>query len=225
MRRTLAVAVLPVAALALAPACHKENVVAPTLVATCAAQPGSGEAPLPVSFLVGVSGAQGSFDVAIVYGDGSTGTNPDASHTYGSAGAYVASFTVTTSTQSARCTATVTVAAPPTPPPNRPPVPVFKSTPAAGGSYADKVGGTAPLSVRWNMCASSDPDADLLWFLYDFDGNGHFDREGTTGAYCRTDYVYSAGTWHTKLCVHDMSSAYEKLHEDQCKVFTVTVTP
>ena len=28
----------------------------------------------------------------------------------------------------------------------------------------------------------------------DFDGNGTFDREGTTGAYCRTDYVYGPGT-------------------------------
>jgi len=225
MRRTLVVAALPVVALVLLPACKDENVVAPTLVATCEARPGSGTAPLPVSFVVGVSGAAGSFAVAIAYGDGSSGTNPDAAHTYAAAGSYIASFTVTTATQSARCSATVTVTAPPPPPANLPPTPVFKSTPEAGGSNADRINGTAPLSVRWNMCPSSDPEGDILWFLYDFDGNGRFDREGTTGAFCRTDYVYAAGTWHTKLCVHDMGPGYEPLHPDQCKTFTVTVAP
>ncbi len=119
----------------------------------------------------------------------------------------------------------MTVTGPPPPPANLPPTPVFKSTPDAGGSNGDKINGTAPLGVRWNMCPSSDPDSDKLWFLYDFDGDGRFDREGTTGAFCRTDYVYAAGTWHTKLCVHDMGPGFEQLHPDQCKTFTVTVTP
>jgi hypothetical protein len=226
MRRRLGVAVIPAAALLFLPACRKdENVVAPTLVATCEARPASGNAPLPVSFVVGVSGAEGTFGVSIAYGDGASGTNPDVPHTYTPAGSYVASFTVTTPTQSARCSTTVTVTEPPPLPANLPPTPVFKSVPEAGGSYADKVNGTAPLAVRWNMCPSSDPDADILWFLYDFDGDGRFDREGTTGAYCRTDYVYASGTWHTKLCVHDVGSGYEQLHPNQCKTFTVTVTP
>jgi hypothetical protein len=214
------------AALVLLPACREdENVVAPTLVATCEARPASGTAPLPVTFVVGVSGAEGYFAVAISYGDGTSGTNPDAPHTYTAAGSYLASFTVSTATQSARCSTTVAVTAPPPPPANLPPTPVFKSTPDAGGAYRDKVSGTAPLGVRWNMCPSTDPDRDILWFSYDFDGNGRFDREGTTGAFCRTDYVYAAGTWRTKLCVHDIGPGFEPLHPDQCKTFTVTVTP
>jgi len=225
MRRTLAVAVLPALALVLLPACSKDNIVTPTLGATCEARPASGTAPLPVSFLVGVSGAEGGFSVAIAYGDGTTGTNPDAAHTYAAAGTYTASFTVTTPTQSARCSAVVAVSESVSPQPtgNQPPDPVFKSTPQA--SVSGKITGTAPLSVRWNMCASTDPDKDILWFLYDFDGDGKFDREGTTGAYCRTDYVYAAGTWNTKLCIHDVSSSYEQLHPNQCRVYTVTVTP
>jgi hypothetical protein len=225
MSRSLAV-VLPCAALLLLPGCKKEeNVVAPTLVATCEARPGSGNAPLPVSFLVGVSGAEGSFSIAIAYGDGTSGTNPDVAHTYATAGTYTASFTVTTSTQSARCSAVVTVSGgvTPTPGANQPPSPIFKSTPDASAS--GKISGAAPFSVRWNMCATSDPDGDILWFQYDFDGDGKFDREGTTGAYCRTDTTYTAGTWNTKLCVHDVTASYEQLHANQCRVYTVTVTP
>jgi hypothetical protein len=213
-----------VLAAVLVPACHKNNVTAPTLTATCSAQPASGNAPLAVLFALAVAGAEGSFNVAVSYGDGASGTSPDQPHVYTTAGAFTAAFTVTTATQSARCSAVVTVAAAPlpTPLPNEPPVPVYKSVPAASGT---SLGGTAPFSVRWNMCASSDPDHDILWFRFDFDGDGHFDQEGTTGANCRTDHVYNAGTFRTKLCVHDVSSSYEQLHADQCRVYTVTVTP
>jgi hypothetical protein len=81
--------------------------------------------------VVGVTGAEGPAAVSIAYGDGSSGTNPDAPHTYAAAGTYVASFAVTTSTQSARCSATVTVEAP-APPANQPPSLVAKTTPSAG---------------------------------------------------------------------------------------------
>jgi hypothetical protein len=224
MRRPLAAAVA-LAALAVVPACQKDEVVAPSLGVTCEARPGSGQAPLPVSFLLTVSGAAGTFDVSVSYGDGASGTSPDTPHTYVSAGTYVAAFTVTTATQSARCSATVTVAAAPPAPVNRPPDPVYKTTPEAVGTSQDKITGTAPLAVRFNLCASTDPDADLLWFSFDFDGDRHFDAEGTTGAYCRRDWTYTAGTWHPRVCVHDVTSSYEALHDDQCKSYTVTVTP
>lgn len=228
MRRTLAVAVLPAAAaLAVLPGCHKDEVVSPTLVATCEARPASGNAPLPVTFLVGVSGAEGAFGVSIAYGDGTTGTNPDATHTYAPAGTYLASFTVTTPTQSARCSAAVTVATGPTPTPtpgeNQPPNPVFKTTPAASAS--NKITGTAPLSVRFNMCATSDPEGDRLYFLMDFDGDGKWDSGGSTGANCRKDHVYAAGTWKPTMCVQDRDAADESIHDDQCRTYTVTVTP
>lgn len=224
MRRPLA-AVAALAALAALPACQKDQVVAPTLAVTCEARPGSGAAPLPVSFLLGVSGAEGSFAVAISYGDGATGTNADASHTYTAGGSYVAAFTVTTASQSARCSTTVTVSAAPPPPANRPPDPVFKSTPDAAGTNQDRITGQAPLAVRFNLCATTDPDADLLWFSMDFDGNGRFDTEGTTGLFCRRDWTYDAGTWRARVCVHDMTASYEALHDDQCKVYTVTAAP
>ena len=223
MRRPLAA--LALAALAALPACQKDQVVAPSLGVTCEARPASGRAPLPVSFLLGVTGAEGSFGVSISYGDGVSGTNPDAPHTYVSAGAYVASFTVTTATQSARCSATVTIDAAPPPPANRAPDPVYKTTPDAGGSNQDRITGAAPLAVRFNLCASGDPDGDLLWFSFDFDGDRRFDAEGTTGAFCRRDWTYALGTWRPRVCVHDMTASYEALHDDQCKSYTVTVTP
>jgi PKD repeat protein len=225
MSRWPIVACIVVALLAVEPACHKETVTSPTLSATCEARPPSGQVPLTVAFVLSVSGAEGSFDIAVSYGDGTSGTNPDVPHTYTTGGLFMAAFTVTTATQSARCSTTVTAVpgAVPTPAPsNQPPHAVFKSTPAAAGST---ISGTAPLSVRFNMCASSDPDGDRLYFFYDFDGDGRIDSGGTTGAHCRTDHVYAAGTWKAKNCLHDMDANGEALHDDQCKTYSVVVTP
>lgn len=231
-RRSSAVAIAAVLgaawglAAAALPGCRKQTVTAPSLTASCSAQPASGSAPLPVSFTLSVAGAEGGFNVVVSYGDGASGSNPDQPHTYGAAGTYTVAFTVTTPTQSARCSTLVTVAAPPAPSPsptgNRPPLAVFKSDPIAAGN---SLAGTAPFSVRWNMCASTDPDADRIWFRYDFDGDGRIDQEGTTGANCRTDHVYAAGTWHSKLCLYDIGEGYERLHPDQCRTYTVTVAP
>jgi PKD repeat protein len=207
------------------PACQKDHTVtAPALGATCEARPASGEAPLVVSFLLSVSGAEGPFRVAVSYGDGANGSDPDVAHTYASGGAYTASFTVSTATQSARCSTAVTVQ-PGTPSPpssNRPPTAVFKSTPGAAGST---ITGAAPLAVRFNMCASMDPEGDRLYFIHDFDGDGKIDWAGTTGAHCRADHVYAAGTWKARNCLHDTDANGEALHDDQCKTYTVVVTP
>jgi PKD repeat protein len=227
MTRRWIVACFVTALLAVAgPACQKETATGPTLSATCEARPSLGPPPLVVSFVLTVAGAEGSFDVAVSYGDGTTGTNPDVPHTYAAAGVFTAAFTVTTGTQSARCSTTVT-AMPntgPSPPPsgNQPPHPVFKSTPDAVGST---ISGTAPLSVRFNMCATSDLDGDMLWFIMDFDGDGIPDSEGTTGAKCRRDTVYAAGTWKARNCVHDMDAHGAALHADQCRTYSVVVSP
>jgi hypothetical protein len=209
------------------PGCQEgDTITAPALGATCEARPSSGPVPLTVAFLLSVSGAEGPFSVAVSYGDGTSGTNPDAPHTYAVGGAFTVSFTVTTATQSARCSTTVTAqpGTPPSPPPssNQPPTPVFKSTPDAAGST---ISGTAPLSVRFNMCASSDPEGDRLYFFHDFDGDGRIDWAGTTGAHCRADHVYSAGTWKARNCLHDTDANGEALHNDLCKVYSVVVTP
>jgi PKD repeat protein len=211
------------------PACHEETVTAPTLSATCEARPSVGQVPLTVSFLLTVSGAQGSFNVAVSYGDGTGGTSADVPHTYSAEGVFTAAFTVTTATQSARCSTAVTVMpnnTGPTPPPggNQPPHAVFKSTPDAVGR-GSTISGAAPLSVRFNMCATSDPEGDPLWFTMDFDGDGIDDSAGTTGAKCRKDFVYAAGTWKARNCVHDMDAHREALHDDQCHTYSVVVTP
>lgn len=84
-------------------ACDKESVVAPSLSVTCGASPSSGRAPLAVNFSLNVAGAQGGTTVRINYGDGASGTEVSAPHTYSSAGSYTASFNVSTPTQSALC--------------------------------------------------------------------------------------------------------------------------
>lgn len=221
-RRSFAAAGLLIAAAL--PGCRKQTVTQPTLSASCEAQPASGAAPLAVAFLVSVAGAEGAFTVAVDYGDGTNGSNPDLPHTYASAGSYTASFTITTAGQSARCAAAVTVTtASPASTGNRPPLAVFKTTPAAAGS---KITGKAPLTVRFNMCASSDPDGDGLYFLMDFDGNGKFDSGGVTGAACRQDHTYATvGTWAPEVCLHDIGPDRVALHDDQCKTYVVETTP
>ena len=112
----------------------------------------------------------------------------------------------------------------PSPPPgsNQAPNAVFKSTPDAVGTT---INGTAPLTVRFNMCPSTDPENDRLYFLMDFDGDGTFDLGGLTGAHCRTDHVYAAGTSKARNCLHDIEADGDALHDDQCKTYSVVVTP
>ncbi len=208
----------------LLPACQRDTVVAPALSAACEARPAAGAAPLTVSFLLTVAGAEGPVTVAISYGDGQSGANPDATHTYTAAGSYTASMTVTTPTQSARCSAAVAVGASPSTGPggNQPPNAVFKTTPAAVGST---ITAKAPLNVTFNMCASSDPEGDELYFLMDFDGDDKFDFGGITGAHCRADRVYAVGTWEAVNCLYDRGPDRQPLHDDVCRTFTVVATP
>jgi hypothetical protein len=223
-RSNVACVVLVLSGLAGSACQEEETITPPALNATCEARPSSGPAPLGVSFLLGVSGAEGPFAVAVTYGDGASGTNPDAPHTYSTPGSYTAAFTVTTATQSARCSASVSVqpGTSPSPVTNRPPVPVFKTVPAAAGS---RITGAAPLSVRFNMCLSSDPDGDKIYFTMDWNGDGDIDQGGATGGNCRRDYVYAAGTWKAHNCLRDIDADGKALHEDQCKTYTVVVTP
>jgi PKD repeat protein len=212
---------------AMAAGCGKgDTVVAPRLEATCAASPAAGSAPLLVSFTLSVAGAEGPFQVAVSYGDGATGTDPDRPHTFVAVGAYTAAFTVSTATQSARCAVAIDVAAPvivPVPIVNTPPVAVFQTTPAAGSG--DQIAGRAPLSVRFNMCGSSDVDRDVLRWTMDFQGDGSIDVDGTTGAACRRDFVYATGTYRPRICVTDLGPDRQPLHPFQCKAYTVTATP
>jgi hypothetical protein len=211
--------------LASGPGCNEGNtLVAPTLTTACAATPATGTAPLTVAFNLNVSGAQGNFTVAVSYGDGASGTSPDQTHTYAAPGTFTATFAVKTTLQSASCSTTVVAnAAPPPAPPseNQPPEAVFKSTPDA---VRGEISGTAPLTVRFNMCATSDPDKDLLWFRMNFTGAGKWSVNGTTGANCRRDYTYAAGTYTATNCVTDMNADGQFLHPFQCLSYTVVAT-
>jgi hypothetical protein len=215
-------------------ACHKDTVTAPTLSADCAASPASGAAPLRVAFTLNVAGAQGTFSVAIDYGDGTTGSDPAQSHVYAAAGSFSPAFSVSTATQSARCSTVVSVVAPqptPTPPPaaNQPPQAVFVTNPAATGS---SITGKAPLTVEFNMCRTVDPEHDPLRFEMDLDGDGVFEYHGATGADCRHAVSFAAGTHATTICVTDTScitwpacDGYPQLHPRQCRSYSVVVSP
>jgi hypothetical protein len=215
-------------------ACNEgDTITAPTLSATCGATPAEGSAPLEVAFTLGVSGAEGAMSIAISYGDGSTGSDPDAHHTYEEAGVYTASFTVTTPTQSARCATTLEVA------PgaaattdgegdgdgeddgNQPPVITYKTTPRAKNN---RIEGTAPLTVRFNICLTYDPEGDALFFGMDLDGDGVKEVRGATGASCRADHTYAAGTWTARVCALDTEPDGKRLHRFQCREYTVVAS-
>jgi hypothetical protein len=218
------VAVFGLLSVALA-GCQKDDVTTPAMSATCEAQPSSGTAPLAVRFLLSVSGAEGAFTVAVSYGDGTSGSNPDVLHTYAASGSYTASFDVQSAKQSARCAVLVVVSGPsptPTPSGNQPPKPYFKTWPHAKN---DVITGTAPLQVDLNMCLSSDPENDWLFYSIDYDGDGKWDSRGPFGGNCRRDPVYTAGTYRAVLCVHDIDKTRAPLHDDQCHTYTVVATP
>jgi len=219
MPRSVSTTLVCLLALAL-PACQEETLLAPMLTATCEARPASGPAPLAVTFLLNIAGAEGAATVAISYGDGQTGSNPDAPHTYTTGGSYTASFDVRTATQSARCSAGVTVSGSATPSGggNQPPVAVFKTSP---GDVGNTITGPAPLAVSFNMCASSDPEDDELYFLMDFDGDEKFDFGGITGFHCRADRVYALGTWEAVNCLYDRDKNKKALHPDICRTYTI----
>jgi PKD repeat protein len=210
---------------AVVPACNEDQpTAAPVLTATCEARPSTGAAPLAVSFQLSVSGAEGAVTVAISYGDGQSGTNPDTPHTYASAGSYTAAFTASTATQTARCSAAVTVTEGASPAKaNQPPVPVFKTTPF---DVALTITGKAPFTVSFNMCPSSDPEGDELYFEMDFDGDDKFDFKGITGFHCRADYTYAVGTYKGVMnCLYDRDAQHLPLHDEICRTYTVVATP
>ncbi len=223
--RLFALAALVVAA----PACHKTTVTEPTLTATCGASPTTGTAPLTVAFTLNVAGAQGTFSVAISYGDGTQGSDPGSTHVYATAGTYSPAMTVSTSTQSTHCSAVVTVAAPtptPTPPTvNLPPHPVFHTNP-------DQTAGKAPFTVEFNLCQSTDPEGDRLFYKMDLDGDGVYEYLGSTGADCRHTRTYAAGTYVATICVTDVNCPawpdcfnLPPNHPYQCKSYSVISNP
>ncbi len=215
-------------------ACRKEEIVAPSMSVSCAASPSSGTAPLTVSFLVNVAGAQGGSTVRIAYGDGATGSETSAPHTYASPGSYSATFNVATATQSAVCTALVQVAAAPAPSPtptpaagNREPVIHFRTTPQpnVGRNFTS----ASDLTIEFNMCTSSDPDGDPLNFRMDLDGDGVFEVDGPTGADCRRRRSYSQTglvsptSYDPTICATDLLPSRTPAHPYTCRTYNVKI--
>ncbi len=113
-------------------------------------------------------------------------TSQTITHVYSAAGVYTATLTVTDGRGgSASATAVVTITA--LPPGNQPPIA------NAGGPYS----GTVGQIVDFNGAGSSDPDGDLLTYVWDFG-----DQTSDTGA--TPSHMYSAaGTFHVTLTVSD----------------------
>ena len=230
------VAVVLVLAAGSGPACLQDTTTEPAslLAIRCSANPTSGMAPLTVAFGLDITGALGALSVAIQYGDGTQGTDPDARHIYGVAGDYMALFTVTAGIETARCSIPITVAPAPAPTPtprvaNQPPVPEFLTTPPASGTA---LLGTAPFRVEFNMCRTTDADKDALHYKMDLDGDGAFEFYGATGADCRHGATYAVGTRTATMCVTDkdcpswpLCDDYAPLHPFQCRSYTVTAVP
>jgi PKD repeat protein len=76
---------------------------------SCQATPRSGKAPLPVAFAAFPTGATGSYEFLWSFGDGSTSTNPNPSHTYAVAGTFDAFVRVTSGGQAATCSREIVV--------------------------------------------------------------------------------------------------------------------
>lgn len=119
------------------------------------------------------------------FGDGGIGSGASPTHTYGAAGTYDVMLTVSDG-QGAEdmATTTATIEAPRA---NRAP------TADAGGPYSGETGA----SIQFDGRGSSDPDGDMITYLWDF-------GDGTTGDGAEPTHVYSAaGDYTVRLVVSD----------------------
>lgn len=158
-------------------------------VAVIGGSPTSGLAPLTVNF-----SSAGSYDPgggALTYnwafGDGSSSTTANPSHTYQSSGSYSAYVTVSdgtnqTSSGALQITVTNTVTS------NQPPVAVAGATPTSG---------PAPLIVNFTSTGSYDPQGATLTYSWTF-------GDGSTSTTANPSHTYqTAGVYSAQLTVSD----------------------
>jgi PKD repeat protein len=79
------------------------------LGASCEASPPSGSAPLTVKLTSNASGGDGSYTYLWTFGDGSSSTKRNPTHTYEAGGTYRAHLRVTSAGSTANCRRTITV--------------------------------------------------------------------------------------------------------------------
>jgi PKD repeat protein len=176
------------------------TVTASAPTAAFSAVPSSGVAPLLVTFDASASAdADGSIvGYAWNFGDGTTGTGKQVTHTYGSAPNFSSSdFTVVLTVRDnagleGTATRNVTVTAPPIVPPNVAPVARLTAVPSSGN---------APLTVAFDGSASTDADGTIASYTWTF-------GDGQTATGARTQHVYTApGTYTAVLSVADNAGA------------------
>jgi PKD repeat protein len=171
-------------------------------VAIASGAPANGPAPLAVSF-----SSAGSYDpegVALSYawtfGDGTTSTAANPSHTYQSPGSYSAQLSVsdgTSTTTSGSITINVTTTGT-----NQPPVAVASATPMAG---------PAALLVTFSSAGSYDPEGATLTYNWTF-------GDGSTSTAANPSHSYAAGTFSAQLRVSDGTNSTSS------SPMTITVT-
>jgi PKD repeat protein len=153
-----------------------------------AAGPYTGEAGTPIQF-DGSGSSDPDGDTLVSYawtfGDGSTGSGANPSHTYATGGEFTVTLVVNDGTvDSAEATATASISTPPT---NAAP------TANAGGPYE----GQPDVAVDFDGSGSSDPNGDALTYAWDF-------GDGTIGTGVTTSHTYTAeNTYTATLTVTD----------------------
>jgi len=154
--------------------------------------PYSGTAGQAVSFnSAGSSDPDGSIVAyAWSFGDGGTSSQANPTHTYGSAGTYSVSLTVTDN-NGAKASDSTSANIATTTPSNQPPVA------HANGPYS----GTAGQAVSFSSAGSSDPDGSIVAYAWSFGDGGTSSQANPTHTYG------SAGTYTVGLTVTDNNGA------------------
>ena len=155
------------------------SVSGPNLPAvTASANPTSGLAPLTVNFSCSVSGGTSPYSYSWIFGDGSTSTLQNPSHTYATAGTYTASITVTDAS-SAQDSDTITITV------GSDLVPVVNSV------SANPASGMAPLAVSFTCNASGgNPPLAYSWAFGD----------GGTSSSQNPSHTYTSSGTYTATC-------------------------
>ncbi|WP_282116696.1 PKD domain-containing protein, partial [Cellulophaga baltica] len=181
---------------------------APTAVATSDII--TGEASLAVQFTGDTSSDPDAGDVLTYtwdFGDGTTATTANPSHTFTTAGTYDVTLTVTDNGTPALSSSEVTITITVTAPANQAPTAVASS---------DVTSGEASLAVQFTGDTSSDPDTgDILTYAWDF-------GDGTTATTANHSHTFTtAGTYDVTLTVTDNGTPALSSSE---ATITITVT-
>jgi PKD repeat protein len=152
-------------------------------VASFTANPPSGPAPLAVQFTDTSTGNPTSW--SWTFGDGTSSTAQNPSHTYNGSGTYGVSLTVTNSGGSSNATGSIVVSA------MQPPVANFTATPTSGA---------APLKVQFTDTSTGSPTS-WSWAFGD----------GGTSTTQNPSYTYAkVGTFTAKLTVSNANGSTSK---------------